>query len=103
MGIKKSRPMRIKFMFLLTAILATQYFFAQERNVKGRITDTNNLPIPGVNVIEKGTTNSIQTDINGEYTIKVSPTAIHHLQAHMHNGATLKQRARTRQWCLTLV
>jgi hypothetical protein len=63
-------------MFLLTAILATQYFFAQERNVKGRITDTNNLPIPGVNVIEKGTTNSIQTDINGEYTIKVSPTAI---------------------------
>lgn len=63
-------------MFLLTTILATQYFFAQERNVKGRITDTNNLPIPGVNVIEKGTTNSIQTDINGEYTIKVSPTAI---------------------------
>lgn len=76
MGIKKSRPMRIKFMFLLTTILVTQYFFAQERNVKGKITDTNNLPIPGVNVIEKGTTNSIQTDINGEYTIKVSPTAI---------------------------
>ncbi|MEO4006388.1 SusC/RagA family TonB-linked outer membrane protein [Flavobacterium sp. CAU 1735] len=68
--------MRIKFMFLLTAILATQYFFAQERNVKGRITDSDNLPIPGVSVIEKGTTNGIQTDMNGEYTIKVSPTAI---------------------------
>ncbi len=63
-------------MFLLTAILATQYFFAQERNVKGRITDSDNLPIPGVSVIEKGTTNGIQTDMNGEYTIKVSPTAI---------------------------
>jgi len=68
--------MRIKFIILLTTLLATQYFFAQERNVKGRITDSDNLPIPGVSVIEKGTTNSIQTDINGEYTIKVSPTAI---------------------------
>jgi len=68
--------MRIKFIILLITILAPQHFFAQQRDVKGRVTDSNNLPIPGVSVIEKGTTNGIQTDINGDYTIKVGPRAI---------------------------
>ncbi len=37
--------------------------------VSGRITDENNQPVPGVNVIEKGTTNGTASDANGRYSI----------------------------------
>ncbi len=41
-------------------------------NVTGIVKDFNNDPIPGVTVMEKGTTNGIITDINGKYTISVT-------------------------------
>ncbi|MDY7396755.1 SusC/RagA family TonB-linked outer membrane protein [Aureibaculum sp. 2210JD6-5] len=40
--------------------------------VKGVVTDNEGLPLPGVTVIEKGTTNGVASDFNGNYTIKVS-------------------------------
>src|SRR5690606_17572832 len=47
--------------------------FAQERNITGTVTSaTDNLPIPGVNVIVKGTTRGVQTDFDGNFTIKAS-------------------------------
>lgn len=39
--------------------------------VKGVITDENNSPIPGANVLLKGTTTGVTTDINGAFTIAV--------------------------------
>ncbi len=43
--------------------------FAQN-NVSGTVTDTNtNMPIPGVNVILKGSTNGTTTDFDGNYTV----------------------------------
>lgn len=44
----------------------------QEITVKGTITDVNGNPIPGVNIIEKGTTNGVISNLNGNYTITVS-------------------------------
>ncbi|PKV51204.1 uncharacterized protein (TIGR02231 family) [Aquimarina sp. MAR_2010_214] len=41
------------------------------RRVSGIITDEQGLPLPGVNVIEKGTTNGAQTDFDGRYTINI--------------------------------
>lgn len=45
----------------------------QQRNitVRGIIIDTDNNPIPGVNIVIKGTTKGVVTDIDGTYTIVV--------------------------------
>ncbi|QLE02192.1 TonB-dependent receptor [Galbibacter sp. BG1] len=42
---------------------------AQE--ITGNVTDENNTPLPGANVVVKGTTNGTQTDFDGNYTITV--------------------------------
>lgn len=39
--------------------------------ISGRITDEQNNGLPGVNVLEKGTTNGTTTDVNGGYTLSV--------------------------------
>ena len=66
--------MRTKFSGMLTLLLAfaVQLTFAQQKTVSGTVLDETNLPLPGVNVIAKGTTNGVQTDFDGNYTIEVS-------------------------------
>ena len=39
--------------------------------IKGRVTDEKGLPVPGVNIIEKGVGNTAVTDFNGEYSLNV--------------------------------
>ncbi|MGE6221669.1 SusC/RagA family TonB-linked outer membrane protein [Nubsella zeaxanthinifaciens] len=53
--------------FLL--LLLSDVAFAQNVTVKGSVKDDQNLPIPGVSVIVKGTSNGVQTDASGNYTI----------------------------------
>ncbi len=43
-----------------------------QQQVQGTVTDANGAPIPGVNVIEKGTSNGAATDFDGKYSISVS-------------------------------
>lgn len=40
--------------------------------VSGVVNDNEGAPIPGVNIIEKGTTNGTTTDIDGKYTVLVT-------------------------------
>ena len=47
----------------------------QNRTVKGNVTDANGTPIIGANVMEKGTTNGTITDIDGNFSLNVSPNA----------------------------
>jgi hypothetical protein len=44
----------------------------QEFVIKGKVTDSNGDPLPGVNIQEKGTTTGAVTDLDGNYTIEVS-------------------------------
>ena len=44
---------------------------AQISNLQGRVVDADNIPLIGVNVIQKGTTNGIVTDIDGNFSIDV--------------------------------
>ncbi|MCF2494222.1 SusC/RagA family TonB-linked outer membrane protein [Dyadobacter chenhuakuii] len=44
---------------------------AAEQTITGTVTDENNAGIPGVNVLEKGTTNGVVSDANGKYSIQV--------------------------------
>ncbi|MFC4028300.1 SusC/RagA family TonB-linked outer membrane protein [Zunongwangia endophytica] len=50
---------------------------AQEIAVTGTVTGAEDgMPIPGVNVIEKGTSNGVITDFDGNYNIRISENSI---------------------------
>jgi TonB-linked SusC/RagA family outer membrane protein len=48
-----------------------QFSFAQEKTVSGVVSDAGGT-LPGANVLVKGTTRGVSTDIDGRYSIKVS-------------------------------
>src|SRR5690606_4334247 len=66
--------MRTKFSGILTLILAlvVQLTFAQQKTITGTVSDDTGLPLPGANVIIKGTSSGTQTDFDGNFTISVS-------------------------------
>jgi TonB-linked SusC/RagA family outer membrane protein len=54
-----------------TVISSKTYLFQDKKTVKGKVVDEKGLPIPGVNILLKGTNISAQTDFNGNFTIEV--------------------------------
>lgn len=66
--------MRTKFSGILTLILAlvVQLTFAQQKTITGTVSDDTGLPLPGANVIIKGTSSGTQTDFDGNYTISAN-------------------------------
>ena len=66
--------MRTKFSGILTLLLAlvVQLTFAQEKTISGTVTDNTGLPLPGVNIIVKGTSNGTQSDFDGNYSISAN-------------------------------
>lgn len=57
---------------LLLFFLFSVSGFAQNLTVSGVVTSSeDNMPVPGVNVIVKGTTRGVSTDFDGNYTIEV--------------------------------
>lgn len=57
-----------RFLTLLLALLV-QIVFAQEKTISGNVTDQDGLPLPGANIIIKGSTTGTQTDFDGNYSI----------------------------------
>ncbi len=53
-------------------IVITPSSFYQEIKITGVVADAAGNPLPGVNIIEKGTQNGTTTDIDGKYAINVS-------------------------------
>ena len=47
-----------------------------KKKVTGIVKDQNGEPIIGANVVEKGTTNGTVTDVDGKFSLEVSPSAI---------------------------
>ncbi len=66
--------MKVKRMQLMAVVffLGILTSFAQEKPISGTISDLSGMPLPGVNIIVKGTTNGTQSDFDGNYTINVS-------------------------------
>lgn len=62
----------LKKVLLLCFISFSVGLFAQEKVITGTITSTQAEPLPGVNVVEKGTTNGTVSDFDGNYSIKVT-------------------------------
>ncbi|HEY6505095.1 MAG TPA: SusC/RagA family TonB-linked outer membrane protein, partial [Chitinophagaceae bacterium] len=59
---------------LIVACLSPAVLFAQNREVKGKVTDEAGLPLASVNVQLKGTRTATQTNAGGEFTIQVPAT-----------------------------
>ena len=70
--------MRTKFSGILTLFLAlvVQLTFAQEKLISGTVTDQSGLPLPGVNIVIKGTSTGTQTDFDGNYSINANNGSI---------------------------
>ena len=64
----------MKFKNYLWVLVFLLYAFtqAQQKTVSGNVSDQSGLPLPGVNIIVKGTSHGTQTDFDGNYSIQVS-------------------------------
>jgi TonB-linked SusC/RagA family outer membrane protein len=59
-------------LLLLVCLFGFQNLHAQTSTVKGMITDASSgIPIPGANVVVKGTKTSVSTDFDGKFSINV--------------------------------
>src|SRR6186713_1091769 len=56
--------------FLL--LMMTFAAYAQRKVVTGTITDTGGIPVPGVNIVIKGTTTGVTSDANGVFSIEAA-------------------------------
>ena len=69
-----------KIYFLLVALFVSMSLLAQNRKVSGTVVDAQTgEPLIGVSILEVGTTNGMVTDLDGNFTISVSPSCKLHL------------------------
>lgn len=71
---KNQTQLIMKKFALLLFLFNVTFLFAQE-DVSGVVKDNTGNPLPGVNIIEKGTRNGVSTDSDGSYKIKVKEGA----------------------------
>ena len=64
-----------RIILLFSLMLSFTVLFAQQKSVTGRVTDENNEPVPGANVVVKGTTIGTVTDMDGNYKLQIPVTA----------------------------
>ncbi len=62
---------KIKLLKLLIIFLIPSLLFAQ-KTVTGNVKDGDGLALPGTSIVEKGTSNGVVTDFDGNYTITMS-------------------------------
>ncbi len=69
------KALRLKIGVLL--MLFTSMAWAQTRTVSGKVTSAEDgTPMPGVNVVVKGTTNGTATDADGKFSLSVENEAV---------------------------
>ncbi|AVR47140.1 SusC/RagA family TonB-linked outer membrane protein [Christiangramia fulva] len=68
-AIEKIKSTGIFLFVLLLGVSA----LAQEKEITGLVTDGNQMPLAGVNVVIENTTTGTQTDFDGKYNIKATP------------------------------
>ncbi len=65
------------FVFAFLFLCSIQFMLAQTQTVSGNVVDAeNNMPLPGVNIIEKGTNNGVSSDFDGNFTIEIEEGSI---------------------------
>lgn len=62
----------MKQLFLLLSFFALSIGVNAQHTISGTVTGDSGEPLIGVNIVEKGTTNGIATDMDGKYQLQVS-------------------------------
>ena len=57
----------------MLAVESVQTVLQQGRTISGKVIDQNGEPIIGANVVVKGTSNGVITDVDGNFTLSVNP------------------------------
>jgi TonB-linked SusC/RagA family outer membrane protein len=60
------------YVLVFMSLCFLQNIVAQQKTVSGTVHDDQGVPLPGVNVLEKGTSNGTSTDFDGNYSISVA-------------------------------
>ena len=60
------------FMMLLCTLFSTSAYGQDGFIVRGQVSDELGQPLPGASIVEKGTTNGVSSDFDGNYSIEVS-------------------------------
>lgn len=66
---------RERIIILLLALVACMATFAQQVTFSGTVVDTSGEPVIGASVVQKGTSNGVQTNIDGLFTVKAEAGA----------------------------
>ena len=61
--------MKKVYKLVVLLLLCQTYVFAQNISVTGKVTDSDNLPLPAVSIKVSGSTQGTSTDANGNFTI----------------------------------
>lgn len=80
-------------MQLTYVVQNNQVIIKKAVRVKGKVTDEKGLPVPGVNVLEKGSNNTTTTNLNGDYSLNVresSSTILFRMMGYQTKEFTLK-------------
>src|ERR1700712_3273911 len=64
--------MKKQITLLITILLTACMFSFAQTNIKGTVTDSKNVPIPGATVKVKETGKAVAADVNGNYTISAA-------------------------------
>lgn len=65
-----------KCLFIFVCLCLSIAGFAQQKSISGTVVDSKNEPVIGASILEKGTSNGTITDIDGKFTLNVSPNSM---------------------------
>jgi TonB-linked SusC/RagA family outer membrane protein len=65
----------LKLILFFAALLITTVGFGQKVKITGKVTEANKAGIPGASIVVVGTTVGTVSDINGNYSLEVTPPA----------------------------
>ncbi|WP_103070823.1 SusC/RagA family TonB-linked outer membrane protein [Aquimarina sediminis] len=62
----------IKLSIAVAIFMCAGFMTAQERTITGQVLDPGGVPLPGTNILVKNTSNGVQTDFDGKYSIQAN-------------------------------
>lgn len=84
-----------QLLLAIAGFLLTTAVFGQTVKVSGLVTDASNAPVPGVAILETGTSNGVVTDEQGSYSITVPANATLEISCIGYSTQTIPVSGRT--------
>ncbi len=92
----KRNIIHVWLMLFLAPIISLS---AQQKTITGQVIDSDGVPLPGVNVVIKGTTTGVQSDFDGNYSIVANEGQV---LVFSYLGQTTEEREITQEDIITV-